>query len=229
MAYPPHVLLSWGGTLHGSEIWSNSLRLVGDALNGPSEVEASIEDGLDDVVTDLSAFQNSSLFHTKALLTWVKLNRIGPDGKYANPTTTHLRELATPVPGTGSTCLPPQCSMVATLVTDAQRGLASKGRIFLAGLSAAAANVVVTDGLITTAAATSYRDGVATLLNSLNNWPGIDAFSAGLDVSVVSKGNASNAGIARKVTGVTVGRVVDTQQRRRRDLPEGYLPVAAVS
>lgn len=225
MAYPEHVLLAFGGSLHGTEEWTNTLRLQGNANTGIST--GDLEDGIDDVVTDLTAFIGTSLFHQNLKLEWVKLNKIGPDGKYADPNNTVRRDLATPVAGTAAAGHPPQVALVATLTTDAQRGLASKGRIFLAGLSST--GFTRTDGLITTTTAADYANGVATLLNNLNNWPGLDAFTEGLDVAVVSKGNASNPGVARKVTGVSVGRVLDTQQRRRRDLVENYTAPVAVS
>jgi predicted peroxiredoxin len=53
-----------------------------------------------------------------------------------------------------------------------------------------------------------------TLLTSLN------AASANWEVAVFSRkqGAAGN----RKVTGIEIGRVLDTQRRRRRSLAEGY-------
>jgi len=58
---------------------------------------------------------------------------------------------------------------------------------------------------------------LATLLTSLNNTPGIDV--SGLQVVV-----ASTKGFNTPVTGVRVGRVVDTMRSRRRQLPETFDP-----
>lgn len=229
MPVPQHALLAFGGTLNGAEEWTNTLRMVPNSGIDWDGLEDVVEDLLDQAVTDLSAFFATSSFATALKLTWVKLNLIDTDGTYRNKALTHRRDLATAVSGTATQSHPPQVSLVATLLTDAQRGIASKGRIYLAGLAQNATQVGATDGLIAASQATAYATQVATLITNLNNWEGLDAVAGGLDVSIVSDGGRSLVPTERKVTAVKVGRVLDTQQRRRRDFAESYTAAVGVS
>lgn len=227
MAYPDHYLFQFGGTLHGTEQWSNNLRLVPNA-GGVVETAETTDMALADLEADLRAFFATPTFHTGLRCTFAKLNRIGPDGRYLSKTSTNARFFATPIAGTATSCHAPQVTVAASLTTAAVRGLASRGRIYLPGLSGAFGPVVA-DGLLSASQANTLRDAVATFLNNVNNWPGLDATWAGLDISVVSDGGLSGVGQQRKVTGVRVGRVLDTQRRRRHSLVESYNVPAAVS
>lgn len=227
MAYPAHYLLQYGGTLHTNEQWSNNLRLVQDA--GLTLDESAMPSALADIEADLRAFYASTRFHSGMKVEYCKLNRIGPDGKYASATNSNTNVFATPIVGTSSAAFPPQVALVATLTTAAARGYASRGRIFLAGIAPGAGTLQTADGGMTPASADAWAAAVAGLLNGLNNWPGLDASYVGLDVSVVSDGGQSLQGVSRKVTGVRVGVVYDTQRRRREDLGEKYSAAAAVS
>jgi hypothetical protein len=227
MAYPPHVLLSWGGSLHGVEIWSNSLRLEPNASQTLSEDD--LDAFLAELVPDLNAFHSQTFFHTGSKLEYVKANRIGPDGRYLSTTTSHTLFLGTPIVGTGGDAHPAQVSCVATLMTNAQRGLANKGRLYFGGLARSAFTVDPANGLIPVAQRDAFALHVKNFLNNINNAPGLDAAGPGMDASVISPGAGARPGIARKVSGVRVGRVLDTQRRRRNALPESYsavLPVA---
>lgn len=227
MAYPPHYLLQFGGTLHATEEWANNIRFVHNTGSDPDE--NAWEAVADDLQADLTAFIGSSLFHTGVSLDYLKFNRIGPDGLYASSTVSNTRFLSTPVKGTGTTCFPAQVAIAASFETGVARGYASRGRIFLAGVNPGSIAPSTVDGRMSEGGAALFRDGVATLLTNLNNWPGLDASWGGLDASIVSNGGASGSGVARKITGVKVGRVYDTQRRRRVSLAEAYSPVAAVA
>lgn len=225
--YPPHYLLQWGGTLFSSEIWSNSLRLVQNA--GSIISPTALQTFLTEFEGELRTFQASGIFSLATNATYAKINPIGPNGRYLSDTQSNSRFFTTAARGTGASCTPPQIAVAASLVTASERGLASKGRIYLAGMSATSFATDATDGTITAANATTIRDAVTTFLNNINNNPGLDAEFGGLDVHVVSEGNAFTNGIARKVTGVRVGRVWDTQRRRRNNLPEGYTAPSVVT
>lgn len=124
----------------------------------------------------------------------------------------------------------PQSTIAVTLTTDTQRGYASKGRIFLPPCVLP----IDTAGRLSVADATALGTAIKTWINALNALP-----QAGL-VTVESKGRGVKSvdangkvtwtyptgGASRPVTGVRVGRVVDTQRRRRRSLTE--LPVNVV-
>ena len=140
-----------------------------------------------------------------------------------------------PVVGTGPppAGLAPQNTCAVTLRTALPRGLGSTGRCFLPPNR----NLLPgPDGRITAAAAKELADTFKTLINAINNNANIG------DVSVMSRGKAErgpdlpngkptytypNPGVTNTVTGVSCGRVVDTQRRRRRSLLEA--PVAATT
>lgn len=108
----------------------------------------------------------------------------------------------------GSTSLnhPPQVSLAVTLETGITRGRAARGRIYLptTGQSVAA------DGRISSTNATDLAVRTATFLDDLT-----DLMAA--PVWVMSD---VGAGTSRPVEAVSVGRVFDTQRRRRRQLDE---------
>jgi hypothetical protein len=226
MPYPPHVLLAWGGSLHGVEQWTSTVRMVPNAAAGPV-TDDQLEAFLPDLETDLTIHYNQPFFHTGLRVEWCKANNIGPTGAYASPDVSHTRFFAAAVPGTAADPLPAQISCVATLLTAADRGLANKGRIYFGGLSASKFSVEPATGQISVLQRDAFANHCKVLMNNLNNSPGLDA-APGLDVHVVSKGVVLREGVARKVTAVKVGRVLDTQRRRRENLPEDYsapLPV----
>jgi hypothetical protein len=227
MAYPAHYLLQYGGSLHGTEQWSNSLRFVTDSA---TDIQSGqIPAALADIEADLRTFYGTSLFHPGMKVEFAKFNKIGPLGKYVDTEQSNTRFFTAPIVGTALNGHAPQVALVASLVTAAQRGLASKGRIFLAGLGVGPCQVEPANGQISVAQRDVYEEAVGTFLNNLNNWPGFDSNFAGLDLSVVSPGGLSGVGVARKVTGVRIGRVLDTQRRRRVDIDEDYGTPTAVS
>lgn len=111
---------------------------------------------------------------------------------------------------------PPQCSLVATLQSDRPRGLASKGRMYLPGISAA----IGSNGKISTA----NRDTIATNLKTF-----FDTIDASFDVPnqliLAAKGTGPFPALTAQndvVETIKVGDVVDTQRRRRNGLVESY-------
>lgn len=211
MVYPiQHDLMVFGGSLYQTEQWSMSLR-----MEPSSDGVVPYQESLDNAAAIVSTWWTSGAYSTsKATLEFLKLNRIGTDGKYMNPSMTYLHEYPTPLAGpVAGAGFPAQVSLVATLTTGAVRGLAAKGRIFLPAVAAP----VGADGRIQATEATSYAQSVANLLTNLNGAPGLGR------VMVISN---VREGAARPVTGVQVGRVYDTMRSRRTSLVEE--PPAAV-
>jgi hypothetical protein len=142
--------------------------------------------------------------------TMVKLNEIGPDGKYADDTVTHLIEDQDWGGGTavgGHTAIvEPQRTLAVSWTTGYRRGRAHRGRIYLP----AYASPVNGQLEITNA------NNVITMAKNLMD--GIQA-TAVLEPAVVS---GLGAGTARVITGIEIGSRVDTQRRRRAQLPEYY-------
>lgn len=235
MAYRKHFLLAWGGTLHGSEIWSNSVRMarpLEEPLGPPDD--ATMEDALDDVTADIRNFISTGTFHGQLRLTWVKFNRINSLGLYEQSGKTYERILTGAAgfaqgAGQSTTYNVPQASVAVSLRTARDRGVGSAGRFFLPGVAAAAS--VASDGRLTTAQQTSLNTAVQAFLNNLNNWPLDDAFwgdagSAPRLVIASPGGRNHPEGLNEPVTQAGVGRVVDTQRRRRNDLSEELATLA---
>lgn len=208
-----HYLVAFGGPMYGStEEWSCSLRANTTGASGTSDQAVC-----DSLATLLSSKWSGGQFPVggaKAQLGWVKYNRVGVDGKYLGGSTI-LKEVAPPV-GAGATTYPPQVSLVATLETGLTRGLAHRGRMFLPVPRYA----VGADGRISATDANGAAAEVAALLTAMNGLAGFGT------VVVASK---TRAGDQRTVTGVTVGRVLDTMRSRRTSLGEERSPVSAVA
>lgn len=208
MAYPgTHLRLVVSGDLPGGEAFSWSLNFHGNfsTPDAPEEVPQELIDALTTFHTDQRLPMSSS-----AVMTTIKLNEIGPDGRYVNRSETVLHEFETGIPGYASGGLPNQCALAVTLRTAARRGLAHSGRFYLPYLRGLQNN----GGQIVSAAADSIADQVTVLLNSLN---------AALDPWRVSVMSDVRDGAARPVTHVEVGRVVDTIRSRRTSIPEAYV------
>jgi hypothetical protein len=116
----------------------------------------------------------------------------------------------------GTNTHPPQCSIVVTLQSVRPRGLASKGRMYLPGISAAMSG----NGKISTA----NRDSIA-----LNMKTFFDTLKASFDVPDELILAAKGTGILPALTAqndyvhsLKVGDVIDTQRRRRNGLVESY-------
>ena len=206
----PHLYLQWGGTLPGGDVWSCGLRM--SPINSGNVSEAA--GMLDGAAAAVAAFhgQNSGgiQINSRAVLTHVKLNAIGTDGKYVLPTTNE--KVMANVPGgfVDANCPPNQVALAVTLLTAVSRGPANKGRFYLP----LPAYQLGTDGRIGQTYAESAHTGVTTFLAALN------AVNANMKVAVYSRKLGAPA--QRLVTGAKVGRVLDTQRRRRNALVEDY-------
>ena len=201
----PFLRLVCLGQLCTTEAFSYSMSLVsapGSTPNAPEEVPPEI----------ISAFATfhatTGLMSQNALMTTLKLNLLGTDGKYVNPETV-LYEYPTPVAGGAGGGPAPQIAYAVSLATDAQRGRASRGRFYLPVPVA----TVGPTGQISTTAQTSISVAATNLLQDIN-----DALVP-WRLGVVSN---LGAGAQRYVTGARYGRVLDTIRSRRTSIAEEY-------
>lgn len=129
------------------------------------------------------------------------------------------------VGGSPDNPMPAQITVAATLTSQFQRGLASKGRMYLPGY---AHTVQAADGKIPTARTAELVAGIKLFLDTVN----ANVLLPGL-VIIASKGHKTGAldannqpvyvdGRNAVVTGCRIGNVYDTQRRRRNDLTEQY-------
>ena len=203
MTYPaPFLRLVVGGTLYTSEQWSFGLSFAGAAGSAPTSVPTAVYDAVAAFVQRAAAPSSN-----KAPLTFIKLNRIGQDGRYTEQKSV-TREVAAGIAGASTANIAPQIAAAVTLDTGNRRGLAAKGRFYVPVPAAA----IGTDGRILETDANALRDAAVTMVNSLN--------AAGIGRLVVA--SDVGTGAFRAVRSVRVGRVLDTIRSRRTSLPESY-------
>lgn len=225
MAYPDHYLLQFGGDLRG-DIWSCGIRLGGTTgvfIPG-ALTDAQVDSNLSDMADDIVAWMDTtgSGWSTASKLRYVKLNRIGTNGRYFDQTKTHVRHFDDlPYPdGAAGQGYPNQVAGVVSWVTNVARGRASKGRIYIPNPTM---QTVDTTGMFNETGATSTQSvatQAAAFIANLNNQPGVD--SLGGAASVVSRIDGS----VHPIQAVRVGSVPDTMRSRRNALVETYVSAA---
>lgn len=206
MAYPSNFLrLVVSGTLYGTEQFSWSLALARNFETDPPP--STVPQGVIDAVTALHA-STSAACGTSALLTMIKLNEIGTDGRYVSQSETVMHEFETGVPGSGTSTQPPQNALAVTLRTAKRRGRAHAGRFYLPRTGGGVAN----DGRITGGTADSLAVDVTTFLDAINA-----AIPGNWRAAVMSD---VGTGTLELVTHAEIGRVVDTIRSRRSSMDE---------
>lgn len=216
MTWPAHILLSYGGTMcSGKEIWANNIRFTHGDSDLPLDID-NLGSMIDDIKSDINdLFQDTrSKMLTDTKVTWIKFNPIGPDGRYVDKEQTIERRLTADQVIQGSVqgpILPPQCTVAITLKTGVERGRASRGRIFVPRPAVECS----LDGTFSVQNANDMAAMYGEFFGNLGDWPGLDLTT--LAPSVVS---GLGDGTKHKITHVEVGRVVDTQRRRRNALTE---------
>lgn len=205
MPFPrTHTLITFiGDAFTGQEIWQTSLRL--DSTSEPNL------DQLESYAEAYAAFHAASGagIGNAARFLAVKGALIGADGKYPNDYESLEYVRPTPLPGGGPGIGIPQLSTVLTLNTTRSRGLGSVGRMF----PPPTAFSPQPDGRMSQGTAETLAGLGAALISDMN------AAAPG-DVTVFGQ---TGSGTAFPVTGVRVGRVIDTQRRRRNALVEDYV------
>lgn len=230
---PAHIRMSLNGTLGTSaEIFSCSLSLkfgspiLWEPLGGLAPNDAVWQDLADDAA---AFWGGNPSISNQAFLKVIKFASIGDDGLYDAPPV----EIAAPggttgTPGGGSSMPPFQVAAAVTLHTEADLGRV-KGRFYLPLPSMS----MSFDGRWSQAATETLEASVQTFLNNINNQPGLDVLEG--HVVVASGGRRNDNGTVKleqglhPVVGVSVGRVPDTQRRRRNKLAEARGDVLAVT
>jgi hypothetical protein len=213
MPRPAHALLTWKGVFGSAsapaEEWQFSLKAPTTAAGGTATVPESWRQPMIDAWTT-----NLRPVHMPhVILTGVQVAMVREDGTWEKTTAgAYVRtELAANVAGgtASGTVYPYQVATCVTLTT-ARAGATGRGRFFL---PAPYYTVGAGDGLLPAANASSIALAAKNFLNALVPTTGpIGVYS--------SKGYSST------VTGVRVGRALDTQRRRRGDIPEGFATLA---
>lgn len=216
-----HVLMTWGGPLATTEQWSCGVRFAalpnGDPAP-PTDVTPAefllLSNQIDEVwarlVTWFQSGNTGAAIGALAQLSWCKLALIGEDGDYAAEPAAYE---TTPVNPPVTTTLPPQCAYVVSLRSGLSLGRANYGRFYV---PTPTWTVGQTNGLATEAQATQARTAAKTMLR------GVEA-DLQVQLSTLRLALMSNLGFGQTklVTDLGVGRVIDTQRRRRNKLNEG--------
>lgn len=220
MALPNKVVrVTINGTMFGgAEVWSTGFWMGAQGADAPTPDAAF----LDTVSAAWKTFfiANTSGINNQYQTTSYRAALHGTDGKAIVGSAVNKYE-TTPYNGGGSgAAIPPQISLVATLGAAVPRGLGSKGRMYLPGVSLA----ISADGRIGAPGPLNVATNLSTFFKTVNS-----AVSLSMAVSNASPGPKPprlGPGIIRPVTSVRVGNVYDTQRRRRNQLVEVYSSAA---
>lgn len=206
-----HVYVQWGGTLPGGDIFSCGIRLAPDA---PSTV---VPDVTDDQANQVGAVvgtfhgDGDSMINGLAVLTYVKSNVIGVNGRYKFPVSHEFTPVGIPGGGGQNPLHPNQVALAVSTLTGSTRGPAHRGRFYLP----LPAMAILPDGHVTAADCSRVRLATLRMIN------GLGPIFAGFNAKVMSRKNLAPA--ARTIVDVEVGTVLDTQRRRRNALSEAYV------
>lgn len=200
-----HFYVQWGGPLPGDEEWSCGFRMLNPGGHSVSDSQAMLV-GVSAAVASFHTRAGTQI-GSQARLGYVKVNSISTNGLYTQETTQQATFANLPGSGTASP-YPNQVALVVTLETGFSRGVANKGRFYLPLPIAP----VASDGRIESQNAQAVDTSAELLRTNVN------AVVPGYVMAVMSR--KAGAPGARAVTSCTVGRVLDTQRRRRRSLVE---------
>lgn len=202
--------LVFGGTLATNDTWACSIHMA--TQDAETELDFPALSLVRPPLVDWFA-RGTSFLNQSATLDFIKLNKVNrADGKYTDSTDANtLFNDPVLVAGGGHGYGPPQLSMALTWHTDIVRGRASKGRIYPPSSDQNVGTPLVdiaghVDAAMALAAANSAQELLAELNNATTN----------LTCCVWSQVGQQ----ARAIERVSVGRVIDTQRRRRSQLDE---------
>lgn len=210
MTFPKHALVQFGGDLDTNsgpkEQWACGIRVytgipAGEYLAQPQAYASALAGKL---VSYFLASANGMA--NTAHLNFVKVNNIGPDGRYVDAVT-HQAAIGNTSGGAVGIGAPSFCSVAMTWETGVSRGHAHRGRIYMPNYS-----YTPVGAQISTANATSVAQAGAALLNIINST--LDSGTLVRPIVVSSLG----AGLRREITGVSADNIYDVQRRRKNRL-----------
>lgn len=211
MPYPfRHWLITVGGDMYSSsETWQFGVRaledpgFVGDDASPAAQLLANA------LATPTQTMFTSSAFNisNKCRLITIKAAMIEPDGKYAPDFVPGIYTYTTPPVGPSTLTVAPQLCITVSLKTAKPRGRAHAGRFFvpMPGVT------LGSDGRLSDPTVDAMETVVKTWLQAIVN------SSEAAQITIFSE---LDTGYAETVNQVGIGRVLDTQRRRRRSLDE---------
>lgn len=210
MAYSPHVKVQFSGTINDSmtagqpvEIWSCMFSLI---RAGGGLAMTSLLNAVDTRISTWFAASDTGI-SPSVLLTSVKVNEIGADGKQLTDPTLEVVH-TTPVRGGGSTSnVLPLGTAIKVTLDDGTRNRRAKGGFYVPRPGIA----VLPGGRFNAGQMATLAASTQTMLNGINT-------ESGITVAIASKVDASLTPCER----LRVGDVPDNISRRRNALTESY-------
>jgi hypothetical protein len=208
VAFAPHALVAisgaWTCTDMANEVWQFGIRVY--TGNPSGNILANPQTYCDAITPNIRTwFTNvSNRLDQRATLKMVKVNNIGPDGKYLDQVT---HQTAVNGPTGGGTGQGPVFNTVAvTLETGTTTGRARRGRVY-----PPFANSVITGQGVSLDS--TVRDSYGTAIKSLLTILLINEPTGGLLVRpcIASRIDAE----IKDINGVSVDSVIDVQRRRK--------------
>ena len=199
----------------GAEEWSTGFWLgeEGQDATDPSQAGADALKTLwQTFFTDaLSRISNNYAF------TQCKVAHINTNGTTDSSKVVYSYPSGSVVGGVSTETLPPQCSVVVTLLSDRPRGLASKGRMYLPGI----ASQPTATGKMSSTTTGNIATRIETFFNGVRAHADVpdDPILAAKGTGLFPELTAQNDYIET----LRVGDVIDTQRRRRNGLAEVYV------
>lgn len=197
----------------GAEIWSTGFHLGWEN----QDATAITPTGVADVANAWATFFQSATSYVSGYYEFkeAKIAMISQDGRTIADSAQYFQPAGIVKGAAGNTAQPPQVSLVATLANSLPRGLATKGRMFLPGVS----SDVDATGHLAALWTTGVADNLKTFFDTIYN----DADLPGNPVlASVGRGPLLTDGAIRNISQIKIGNVYDTQRRRRNALQESY-------
>lgn len=215
MALPHRVVkVTLSGTMFGGqEIWSTGFHMGFEDQDAP----AITPQGVADVSAAWETFFGAatSQIHSNYLYSQCKMVMLNNDGRTIADSAQYHSPAVAKAGGYAGPAFPPQIALVATLANSLPRGLATKGRMFLPGVTVSPDNT----GHIAANVCTNIATNLQTFFNTIFQ----DADTPGNPVlASTGRGPLLMDGAVRNVTQIRIGNVFDTQRRRRNALAEQY-------
>lgn len=215
MAYQPHTLIAFGGSLAdvgaADEIWECTVRVISPGGSGLPLSDAAGYMG--QVAGPLQTWFTTPAvgMSSKSTLAWLKVNNIAADGTYSAAGGTNVHDYSPPQNGgsTAAQAAPAFCSLALSWTTNRRRPPGAFGRIYPPNF-----NYPMGGSAVSSASQTAAVGAAVALLDVLRNCDG----SLGAIPVIASRVNATNT----EITGCRVGNIYDVQRRRKNAVPETY-------
>lgn len=215
MVYPyEFIKISFGGNVYGDkDIWTCALN-YGHPDSGEGFESGALPDALPSIALAIQTFfqSNTTKISSGCDLRWVKMAFIGKDGLYFREPT--IYDFTTPITGGDSTKVPAQQALAVTFESDKFRAPGKNARIFLP-LYAGAVGV---DGYVSQSDVTYVMDNMQLMLGQIEQAIEVEDDTPPRLIVASQKTLVHNT-----VTKIKVGRVIDTQRRRRNKFQELYV------